>query len=275
MKLPPEQAYARIAEQMRAAADRIQDAPAASEIGRLDAPYSDAVILPSWSIGAAMWTAHDALDTLAFLIGAQNAPAHPRAHAALIREVLTGALTPLAVLAPATEDARDDAARLLLTVDTQSYKIAMSAGAATQGPEMDNVRGMARDAAPRIEATLEQHPYRLPKGRRPSSAMLIDRGIDVFASLMANNLTPELRSGEGLRAHLAPNLSSNAKWSWNTTSGLVHGFYWPQEALGEGDIEGLMPAVCRAAELASALAVDASSLSAPDYQATLAAYHPR
>ncbi len=47
---------------------------------------------------------------------------------------------------------------------------------------------------------------------------------------MANNLTPELRSGEDLLAHLAPNLSSNAKWSWNTTSGLVHDFYWPQEA---------------------------------------------
>ena len=274
MKLPPEQAYARIAEQMRAAADRIQDAPAASEIGRLDAPYADSVTLPSWSIGAALLTARDALDTLAFLIGDQNAPAHPRAHAALIREVLTGALTPLAVLAPATEDVRDDAARLLLTVDTLSYQTAIRAGAGTQGPEMDNVRGMAKEATPRIEATLEQHRYRLPKGRRPSSAMLIDRGIDVFGLLMVNNLTPEWRDGEDLRTHLALNLSSNATWSWNTTSGLVHGFYWPQEALGEGDLQGVMPAVCSAAQLASALASHASSLSALDYQSTLATYHP-
>ena len=103
MNLPPERAYA---ENRRAAASgsgsSIQDAPATSEIGRLDAPYEDAVVLPSWSIGAAVLTAHDALDTLAFLIGAQNAPAHPRAHAALIREVLTGALTPLGC--PCTSD---------------------------------------------------------------------------------------------------------------------------------------------------------------------------
>jgi len=273
MKLPTERAYARIAEQLRAAVDRIQDAPATSEIGRLDAPYEDAVVLPSWSIGAAVLTAHGALDTLAFLIGAQNAPAHPRAHAALIREVLTGALTPLAVLAPATEDARDDAARLLLTVDALSYRTAMRAGADTQGPEMDNVRKMANDAAPRIEATLEQHRYRLPKGRRPSSAVLIDQGIDLFASVMANNLTPEWKDGEDLRTRLAPNLSSNATWSWNTTSGLVHGFYWPEEALGDGDLEGVMPAMCRAAELASVLVAGASSLSAPDYQTTLSMYH--
>lgn len=274
MKLPPEQAYARIADQLRAAVDRIQDAPTESEIGRLDVPYEGAVFPPSWSIGAALLTAHDALDTLAFLIRIRNAPSHPRAHASLIREVLTGALTPLAVLAPATRDARDDAARLLLTVDTQSYKITMSAGAATQGPEMENVREMARGAAPRIEATLEQHRYRASGGRRPSSAMLIEQGIHVFASLMAKNLSPETRGGEDLRTHLVPNLSSNATWSWHTTSGLVHGFYWPQEALGEGDLQGLMPAVCSAAQLASALASDASSLSAPDYQATLAAYHP-
>ena len=103
--------------------------------------------------------------------------------------------------------------------------------------------------------------------------MLINRGINVFASLMANNLAPESRDGEDLRTHLAPNLSSNATWSWNTTSGLAHGFYWPEKALGEGDLEGIMPAVCRAAELASALAADASSLSAPDYQENLATHH--
>ena len=104
--------------------------------------------------------------------------------------------------------------------------------------------------------------------------MLIDQGIDVFASVMANNLTPEWKDGEDLRTRLAPNLSSNAKWNWNTTSGLVHGFYWPEEALGVGDLEGVMPAMCRAAELAAVLAADASSLGAPDDQPTLSMYHP-
>ncbi|WP_394217021.1 hypothetical protein [Brachybacterium vulturis] len=274
MKLPPEKAYACIAKQLRAAVDLVQHAQPTSELERLDSLYADAVILPSWSIGSAMLTAHDALDTLAFLIGARRAPSHRRAHAALIREALTGTLTTLAVLAPGSKEVRDEAARILLTLDTNSFRLAARDGASVEGPEMAAVRKTSEDAKPRIEATLEQHKFKPPSGQRLGATTLTDRGIDVFAALMAENLAPEWRDGEDLRTRLVPNLSSNATWSWNTTSGLVHGFYWPEEVLKEGDVEGFMPAVCKAAELAAALASDAANLDAGYYQESLHAFHP-
>lgn len=273
MKLPPKKAYAIIAKQLRTAADLVNEARPTSELARLDAPYAGAAILPSWSIGAAMLTAHDALDTLAFLIGARRAPSHRRAHAALFREALTGSLTTLAVLAPGSEEVRDQAARILLTLDTNSFRLAARDGTSAEGPEMEAVRRMSEDAKPRIEATLEQHKNKTPRGQRLGATTLTDRGIEVFAALMAENLSPEWKDGNDLRTRLVPNLSSNATWSWNTTSGLVHGFYWPEEVLGEGDVEGFMPAVCKAAELAAALASDAANLVADDYQDTLHAYH--